>query len=339
MFAFGRLLLIDLKTVAARQGRNDAMSFGTAGPNRDALRSLPHLSLLAVALTVPFAPAVGRGPAPEPIAAADPAADAAASRRRERLQAMAELVAAVKVEVLGELTAKQPELVEGARFRFSNPETPCYDATLWLWGTRGRPVAALTLSAERVDSETPSYWSCELTSLSGSRLQVAGDGWDWAPTEAGLDFTPLPDAPAPLETAAGRLRQMKAIARRFDAYGLYDPAGDRRVELRVLPTPVHRYEDPAADIREGALFLLAGGTDPEILLAIELSETQAGALQWQYALNRISSGKLVARLDGRETWNCPALVRPDRGSPYTLFHRPMERELADEPANPDSGKR
>ena len=251
------------------------------------------------------------------------------SRRAERLKAMQAIAAAIKV-VDEESNATPVELVQEPRFRYFNAETPCYDATLWIWGKRGRPAAALALAAERVNRESPSYWAYELTTLTPSRLRVAGADWEWTPNGAGLEFRAFEDAPLPSTADAGRLRQMRGLARRFDAFGLYNPGEDRRVELRVLPTPIHRYDDPDSGITDGAVFLLAGGTDPEILLLIELASTREGEPRWQYGLNRISAGRLHARLDDREVWSCEALPRRTQKSPYYQLHRPMAHELGDD---------
>ena len=94
--------------------------------------------------------------------------------------------------------------------------------------------------------------------------------------------------------------------------------------MRVLPTPLLRYEDEDAGIRDGALFVLAGGTDPEALLVIELSATGSGDPLWRFALNRVSSGELHVSLDGREIWSCSRRGDVGQRSPYCLFHRPME---------------
>ena len=243
--------------------------------------------------------------------------------REQRLEAMQQIAEAITVEARENGDWREVELIEGPRFRFSNPETPCYDATVWIWGTRGRPIALLTLSAEREQVDDPGYWAYELTSLSPAELRASSpDGWRWTPQKAGLNFEPFPDAPSVADNPGQRLRQMKALARRFDSYGIYPV--NRRVPMRVLPTPLLRYEDEDAGIRDGALFVLAGGTDPEALLVIELSATGSGDPLWQFAINRVSSGELHVSLDGREIWSCSRRDDVGQRSPYCLFHRPME---------------
>lgn len=252
----------------------------------------------------------------------------AASRREQRLEAMQKIASAITVKVVEGGEQRKVEMVDGARFRFASQVTPCYDATVWIWGRGGRAAALLTLSAERRGPQNPSYWAYELTSLSPQELAVSSkDGWTWTPQAAGLSFTAVPDAPPPGDSERTRLRQMKDIALRFDANGV---GGSGRYDLRVLPTPIHRYSDAAAGIVDGALFFIAGGTDPEVLLVVEASAPDEGPPQWTYAINRVSSAELHARLDGNEIWSSRYVARATIRSPYYLFPRPMLSELGDE---------
>jgi hypothetical protein len=254
--------------------------------------------------------------------------DQKSQRRAERLRAMQDIAEAVTVEVVGAIGKTKVALVEGARFRFATPEISCFDGTAWLWGTDQRPLALLTISAYQSMKDGPCEWSYELTSLTPSKLSVASsEGWQWNPGEAGLDFQPLPDAPPPAENSARRLRQIKELSRRFDAYGVY---GNGRSELRCLPTPICRYADDPAGVRDGAMFFLAGGTNPEALLAIELSGDKPAEPVWKFALNRVSASELHARLDGKEIWSCGWQPNRTIRSPYYIVGRPMRRELSNE---------
>ncbi|HVX10194.1 MAG TPA: hypothetical protein VHC22_03230 [Pirellulales bacterium] len=245
--------------------------------------------------------------------------------RAKRLLAMQDIAKSVTVEIetVGAKGKTKVEMAEGARFRFATPEIGCFDGTTWLWGTDQRPLALITISAYQPMKDGPCDWSYELTSLAPSKLWVqSSEGWQWNPDEAGLDFQALPDAPSPAETTARRLRQIKELSRRFDAYGVY---GNGRSELRCLPTPICRYADESVGVRDGAMFFLAGGTNPEALLAIELSGQKPA---WKFAINRVSASELHARLDGKEIWSCQWQQEITTRSPYYIVGRPMPRELA-----------
>ena len=93
---------------------------------------------------------------------------------------------------------------------------------------------------------------------------------------------------------------MKQLATRLTAHEMGDP---QRTEFRILPTPVHRYSDPSAQILDGAVFLFCHDTDPEIIVLIE---ALGGSTQiWQYAFAPMSSAQLHVQLNGREVWSVP----------------------------------
>ena len=66
---------------------------------------------------------------------------------------------------------------------------------------------------------------------------------EWKP-EAGLERKELPDAPAPADTPAARLIQMRRLAQEF-AGAQHRPGEASGWELRLLPTPLYRYPDRA----------------------------------------------------------------------------------------------
>jgi hypothetical protein len=112
--------------------------------------------------------------------------------------------------------------------------------------------------------------------------------------------------------------------RRFAAHQFWDP-NNTRSELRLLVQPVHRYQDDDALVLDGAVFVLAHGTNPEVLLQIEAVSVKGGPL-WKYSLVRLGSAEMHVELDGREVWTVPrtpgVVGRPD--DPYWLFLIPAK---------------
>ncbi len=173
--------------------------------------------------------------------------------------------------------------------------------------------------------------SHELHSLSPVALTVVRDGpSQWSPT-AGLERQRLNDAPEPAATPAGRLVQMRAIARDFS--GSSTTFDDERRELRLLPQPFFRDKSTDEEVIDGALFAFVCpvGTDPELFLLVEARRTDMGA-NWYYALARFSHFKLTASYKEKQVWQA---VRggsdtfdhsPDHN--YRLFFEPV-------PAQPD----
>jgi hypothetical protein len=128
----------------------------------------------------------------------------------------------------------------------------------------------------------------------------------WQPAE-GLQRTPVPEAPAPADTAAGRLTQMRQLARDFTAH----MEADGSWELRLLPQPLFRYESDEAGVADGALFtyVWTKGTDPELVLLLECRTGENGPA-WHFAPVRFSNRSLALAHQGKEVWSAASHQEP-----------------------------
>jgi len=279
------------------------------------------LQSCALILTGLFAISSTRLPAAE----SEPTSDDAAVKalKDARLRSMRELAEAISVEAVKENAAIKLGLVEDARFRFNSPTIACDDATVWVWGRTGRPAAVLTLSGTWPTAGRDGIWSYEFTSLSPSKLRATNSGdWEWTPQESGVEFQDVPNAPPPSDSATRRLGQMKDIARRFGGFALYNGKVDKPSRFRVLPTPLHRYDDPDAGVLDGAMFVVAVDTNPEALLLIELVKAAPNPI-WKFGVNRVSMGEIHATLDEKEVWKSPPGGQMTSESRYFIVMRRM----------------
>ncbi|MDZ4688958.1 MAG: hypothetical protein SH850_28105 [Planctomycetaceae bacterium] len=163
----------------------------------------------------------------------------------------------------------------------------------------------------------------EFDSLSRGRLIGKRDGAVvWTPESAGVTFCPVPEAEAPAETPAARLRQMKSLAAGFSSTMLgWRPDRSDREELRLLPQPLYRYEATSGLVLDGAVFAFVQGTDPESLLLIEAAKDA----RWEYAFVRRTSGELEARHKNVVVWHAerhPPTKNP-RSTHFSL-NRPLD---------------
>jgi hypothetical protein len=201
--------------------------------------------------------------------------------------------------------------------RFNDATRAFHDGAVWAFGEKGRPSALLAF--ERYETK----WAWELVSLSKAGLSAElVDGWKWAPKEAGLELRELMDAEAPADSQAGRLRQMRMLARRFAAT---QRAGSERYELRMLPQPVLRYADTDANLVDGALFAFVYGTNPEVIAVIECHSVGGGRASWHYAFAPLTTAPASASLDGKEVWSKAQSSLPNRQEPYTYFGDPAAK--------------
>jgi hypothetical protein len=215
----------------------------------------------------------------------------------------------------------RPEFV----LRWQNPLRGGTGAgVLAVWTDRGRPAAMASIF----------QWHdgvChEFASLSRSNTLVARDqtGVIWTPNRPGVDFRDVPDAPAPAANPAARLRQMKALSERFTTR-LSDVNGEaNRQVLRLLPKPIYRYdlkEAPTTDplLRDGAMFVFAMGTDPEVVLLLEAVERDKKTV-WQYAFARATAWAVEAKLGDTVVWSVgPLMVSRDPTSTIVQIIRPL----------------
>ncbi|HLQ44743.1 MAG TPA: hypothetical protein VK137_08450, partial [Planctomycetaceae bacterium] len=191
----------------------------------------------------------------------------------------------------------------------------------FLWTHRGRPAVVGSL----FKWFSPfSHMSHEFHSLSLDEIAGKYESQEvWRPTQPGVVFAPVPDAPTVVATPAGRLSQMRQLARQFTARSV-DREG-LKLELRQLAQPVYRYEveKDAADLLDGALFVFVQGTDPDVWLLLE-AVCPAGqpAARWQFAVARMNSIEITVEHNGRPAWHCDIMPFKEVSShkaPYTSF--------------------
>jgi hypothetical protein len=138
-------------------------------------------------------------------------------------------------------------------------------------------------------------------SAGNSKPVLAGD-IRWAPRGPGLTFRDVPDAPSPAKTAQNRLFQMKELIRRFS--GAAHPTG-RPTALRPMAHPIDRYSDPEAGQIDGAIFLLAIGTNPEAMVLLEAQGPTSDKASWRYAVAPLTVAPFEVAIDRREVWAEP----------------------------------
>jgi hypothetical protein len=177
----------------------------------------------------------------------------------------------------------------------------------------------------------------ELHSLSPQVLGVVREGNErWKPTAA-FERTLFEGAPEPASKPAGRLAQMRLLAADFSGHSA-DPQGNRW-ELRLLTTPVYRYQSSDPDVLDGALFAMVCtvGTDPEAFLLVEARRTEGGT-RWQFGVARFSHLNLFVSYRGREVWRAVRGLNDtfsqNPTQTYRSFHVTVDESADEEPETP-----
>ena len=212
-----------------------------------------------------------------------------------RLGEMTGLARAIAIKVADQADSKPAELVAEPIFRYNDPQRRIEDATLWVFGRPGRPTAALKVEIY------PNRGLYGLVALAPGTIVAEGNDWQWESTSPGIEPRPIPNAPAPAESPRERLLQMRTLSERFSGFEFEPTHG--QFQMRLLPKPILRYDDPASGLQDGAIYTLSHGVNPEVLILIESRKSaSASDPAWQYGLGRLGGAELTVNLDGQEVW-------------------------------------
>jgi hypothetical protein len=169
---------------------------------------------------------------------------------------------------------------------------------LFVWTNAGRPEVIGTVFSLHNSENGKRAIIDEFHTLSSSRLfPVTPDSsrYKWEP-ESGIELVELKKAPAVADSPTKRLLQLKEVAKTFTAQ---TSNRDGKWELRLLTTPLFRYQSTSGDVLDGALFAMVGseGTDPEAILLIEARHPEGDLKNWSWfaAAVRFSDRDVLAR--------------------------------------------
>lgn len=211
---------------------------------------------------------------------------------------------------------------------------------VFVWERAGRPEVIGTIFSTRAEDPRQRGIIHEFHTLAEQPLTVEyleRIDHRWQPA-GGITMNEVPKAAAVAETAAGRLTQMRAIARQFKAETRKD---DERYELRLLPAPALRYQSDDGRVLDGAIFSMvsSAGTDPELLIVLEARRpanapaakanavATAADCRWHAQAIRFTERELTVDRDGVRFWsstdNSEHWVSIE--NQYKLLRTPQER--------------
>ncbi len=197
-----------------------------------------------------------------------------------------------------------PVFVATPVFRYSDAPRGFEDATLWVWTSDERPVAFHKVEAMVSENRT-TLWSRCFTSVSEEQLSVTWPGRPMFKTSgAGLTFAELSGAPEPELITVMRRIQSRRLSRQFTGR-LTDPASGESEEMRLLPTPIYEYASSDDTLLRGAVFGLASnGTNPDILICLEIRPNSDDRERWHFGVARMTNGEVTLRYAGNQVWSC-----------------------------------
>jgi hypothetical protein len=174
---------------------------------------------------------------------------------------------------------------------------------VFIWTADGRPevVGSIYRFYNQDPHRGDAFHSLSLGRLTGEREGTVV----WSPTRPGLEFKPIPGAPAPADSAAGRLRQMRALAQEFTSRQTNRAGVDSA--MRLLSQPLYRYDINKGGVIDGGLFTMVQATCPEIILLIEARRTRNGTPEWQFGATRMHGIDERLYHQGKLIWRAPEI--------------------------------
>lgn len=218
----------------------------------------------------------------------------------ELLQAMRARVNLLHLAFAGEEEGEPLTLVTQPILRYGDPTRIDEDGTLWIWTRGERPAAIMCLFRGRPNGGAP--WNYEFTSLTDRPLSLTGRSWTWDPEEQERKWIEL-EQEVP-DGRSARLTALRALARQFEASATFN---GQTYTLRLVPTPLYRYDDEDAGVVDGALFSMANGTNPEVLLQIEARGDTNGPPRWFASIGRMGAALMDVRFAGETEWTVRAI--------------------------------
>jgi hypothetical protein len=235
--------------------------------------------------------------APVGFAADPPKPDGDKDEKVARMDHMKQAAKSYDITLTSDKT-KKLTLVEEPVLRFDDQVTGVVDGTMFVWMLDDRPAATVSVWIRKTGHEFHEFQTLSARGLTASNQ----DQERWTPAGVGVERKPAPDAQAPAATAAGRLNQMRAMAREYTAS--VSTSDKDQQELRLLPQPVHRYGRADGSVVDGGLFAYCKGTNPEVLLLVEAVKKGDG-MEWTYAFARMTSRACEVTRDKKAVWSVP----------------------------------
>jgi len=191
-------------------------------------------------------------------------------------------------------------LVPRSILNWGSAERNDENGSIFVWTREGRPEVIGAIWSLYRKNTKQTVWRHGLQSLSEQPIIANFQSkLIWSPRSPGVRFQPLEGAEAPANNPQRRLVQMRSLAREFSVE-IDEPIGVTS-QLRLLSQPIFRYEPSGDTNRDGAIFALNAGTDPDALLLLEARETDQ-QLQWEFAFGRLHFAEMRAVRHGQQAW-------------------------------------
>ena len=214
---------------------------------------------------------------------------------------------------------KACEFHEDPLVRWDNPISQNADGMMFLWTDRGRPVVV----TNGFFNFPTQIWGRVFVSLTDRPIEMRqGDQPFWKPRLSGKPFKLLDDAKPPSDKASTRLVQMRSIAKEFQVICNWGGKEKSDWQMRLLPTPLYRYQVLEEGVVDGAMFgYIQSG--PEAVLLVEARQTPTG-LVWHYSASRCTTYRIRFARNDTTVAEFPFVDEWVNTDPFYPFRVPLK---------------
>ena len=254
------------------------------------------------------------------------AQESTADELREKWFALyAEHAGSVEMRVDAEIESVL-EFQQAPLLTYSNPiRVAQQHGSIFVWTQQGRPAVIASICSA-LDQEQPGQrrLNYEWHSLLEESVVASRENEQlWNSSAPGVEWQTLASRLDVSSSRPLRLTQMRRIAESFTTE-IEAPEG----RLRLMSQPIYRYPEDATDVRDGAVFAVVMGTDPELFILMEARSRDGAEAEWQVAFARFTNAPVTVLREQREIWSCDQARAFERTGPFFLWFA-VERHPAD----------
>lgn len=211
------------------------------------------------------------------------------------------------------------EFHEDPLVRWDNPISQNADGMMFLWTDRGRPVVV----TNGFFNYPTQIWGRVFVSLADRPIEMRhGDQSFWKPRVTVNPFKLLDDVKLPSDKAGVRLVQMRNIAKEFQVICNWGGKDKADWQMRLLPTPLYRYQVLEEGVVDGALFGYVQ-SGPEAVLLVEARQTAVG-LEWHYKVSRCTTYRIRFVRNDATVAEFPHIDEWVNNEPFYPFRVPLK---------------
>jgi len=181
--------------------------------------------------------------------------------------------------------------------RYGDPTRDIGNSAVWVWMDQDVPAMFQKIEVN-VHQGSNDKWTWCFANGSSQKVKC---GWPQVKRQAvEADFVPLKPVPGNPEVKAnsGALAfTARQLSRQFTAK-------DEKDELRLLPRPLLEFQSDEKDIRYGAVYAMATGTNPSMLLILQTEKTDTGE-RWVFRGVHTTAYRVDLQFDGKTVWEDP----------------------------------